>query len=34
METRHLWLATPDLNVGEEEYLAVIKKLANMGYTG
>jgi hypothetical protein len=27
-----LMLATPDLNVGEEEYLAVIKKLANMGY--
>jgi hypothetical protein len=27
-----LMLATPDLNVGEEEYVAVIKKLANMGY--
>jgi hypothetical protein len=27
-----LMLATPDLNVGEEEYLALIKKLANMGY--
>jgi hypothetical protein len=27
-----LMLATPDLNVGEEEYLALIKKLADMGY--
>jgi hypothetical protein len=27
-----LMLATPDLNVGEEEYVALIKKLANMGY--
>jgi hypothetical protein len=27
-----LMLATPDLNVGEEEYVALIKKLADMGY--
>jgi hypothetical protein len=27
-----LMLATPDLNVGEEEYLALTKKLADMGY--
>jgi hypothetical protein len=29
-----LMLATPDLNVGEEEYLDLIKKLADMGYSG
>jgi hypothetical protein len=30
--TAQLGLTSPDLNVGEEEYLALIKKLANMGY--
>jgi hypothetical protein len=30
--TAQLGLTSPDLNVGEEEYLALIKKLADMGY--
>jgi hypothetical protein len=30
--TAQLGLTSPDLNVGEEEYLALIKKLVNMGY--
>jgi hypothetical protein len=30
--TAQLGLTSPDLNVGEEEYLDLIKKLANMGY--
>jgi hypothetical protein len=30
--TAQLGLTSPDLNVGEQEYLDLIKKLANMGY--